>query len=92
MHFTDKYICDTLVHVNREFTTTMDNSLYHPQDFRKIKGRPLGGVINQSVVDKIEKISKARETTISVEVRRALREYTDREYPKLGAERVTVAA
>lgn len=60
---------------------------YRPSDFkRKNKNRQLGTMVDTHLADQLSELIETRGTSISVELRRATREYLERELPKLKTE------
>ena len=48
--------------------------MYFPSDFRRVKGRTVGAIVDHGYADKIAELSEVRGTSVSTEVRRAIRE------------------
>ena len=63
-------------------------SEYRPSDFkRKNNSRQLGTMVDTHLADQLSELTKTRGTSISVELRRATREYVERELQKAKAEK-----
>jgi hypothetical protein len=63
---------------------------YRPSDFKqKNSSRQLGTMVDTHLADQLAEITAARGTSLSVELRRATREYVERELLKVKAERET---
>jgi hypothetical protein len=61
---------------------------YRPSDFkRKNDSKQLGAMVDTHLADQLSELTKTRGTSISVELRRATREYLERELPKAKAEK-----
>ena len=68
-------------------------SEYQHIDFkRKNNRRLMGTLMDTNVADQLSELTKTRGTSISVELRRATREYLERELPKVKAERDELSA
>jgi hypothetical protein len=63
---------------------------YRPSDFKQMNSvRPVGALLDTHAADKLAKIAQTRGTSMSLEVRRATREYLESELSKVKVERET---
>jgi hypothetical protein len=61
-------------------------SEYRPCDFKQNKGRPVSALVDTRILTSLSEITATRGTSMAVELRRATREYVERELPKAKAE------
>jgi hypothetical protein len=54
-------------------------SEYRPSDFKLIRGRQIGGMVDTRIAEQLVNLAKTRGTSLAIEYRRATREYVERE-------------